>query len=101
MVKELLGAKPDGPGREAFLTRRAGVVETEKCYTLPEENKTFTPPPANFGGLRKAFCLPNLRLSDDLIQRRDIDYELLEFLTAPVTVQMMDPEQWLESWAIA
>ena len=73
------------------------MVEIEKCYTRLEESKTFTTcrlpaPLANFGGLQKAFCLPNLRLSENSMERRDIDLDLLEFLTAPVTVQMMDPE---------
>ena len=89
--------KPQGSGREAFLKRRAGVVEKEECIAQPEDSKTFSTSKlpdsdADTGRLRNAFCLPQLRLSDDLMVRRDIDLELLEFLTAPASVQMMDPE---------
>ena len=51
--------------------------------------------------LRDAFCRP-LQLSGDLMEQRDIDLELLEFLTAPVSVQGMDvtyqEEKWAEAW---
>ena len=74
--------------------------------TRPEESNTFTTSrlpdaDADSGRLRNAFCLPKLRLTDDLMERRDMDLELLEFLTAPVSVQMMDPEKWVEAWEIA
>ena len=45
--------------------------------------------------------LEQLWLSDDLMERRDIDLELLEFLTAPASVHMLDPEKWVEAWEIA
>ena len=82
------------------------MVEKQECITLPEESKTFTTsrlpdPDADSGVLRKACCLPELQLSNDVMERRDIDLELLEFLAAPVSVQMMDPETWIEAWAIA
>ena len=82
------------------------VVEKEECIAHPEESKTFTTSrlpdlDADTGRLRKACCLPQLRLSDDLMERRDIDLELFEFLTAPASVQMMDPEKWVETCEIA
>ena len=52
-------------------------------------------------GYENTVCLPQLRLSDDLMERRDIDLELFEFLVAPASVQMMDPEKWVEAWEIA
>ena len=98
-----LDAKPQDSGREAFLKRRVGVVEKEECIAQPEDSKTFTTArlpelDADIGRLRNACCLPQLRLSDDLMKRRDIDLELFEFLTAPASVQMMDPETWVEAW---
>ena len=106
MVKELLEAKPPGSGREAFLKRRSGDVEKEERIALPEQNKMSTTsrrpdPDADSCRLRRAFCLPKLRLGDDVMEQRDIDLELLEFLTAPVSVQMMDPEKWSEAWELA
>ena len=56
MVKELLDEKPQGAGREAFLKRRSGVVEIEKCYTLPEESKTFRPLLQTLAGYERRFA---------------------------------------------
>ena len=106
LVKESLEAKPPGPGREAFLIRRAGEVGEEEKIPLPGQNQMSMTsrqpdPDADSRWLRRAFFLPKLRLGDDVMEQRDIDLELLEFLTAPVSVQMMDPEKWIEAWELA
>ena len=117
MVKELLDAKPQGSGREAFLRRRAGVVERKGPISFRPEKPGSAASgrrghqechdelgtDAGRDRLKEAFCRP-LCLSYDVMEQRDIDLELLEFLTAPVSVQEMDPayreEKWAEAWEL-
>ena len=43
-------------------------------------------------GHDQAFHHPQMRLSDEVMDWRNIDLGLLEFLSVPVSVHMMDPE---------
>jgi len=96
LVKTVLVATPGGSGREAFLTRRAGVIE--KMDTLPVlfpgEQEVAVVHPDN----KKLFLfgLPaELMETEEL---KGIDFDLLEYLTAPVSVQLMEPQGWINVW---
>ena len=39
-----------------------------------------------------------LQLESTIMNERDIDFELLEFLTSPPSVQRMTPEEWQQAW---
>lgn len=39
-----------------------------------------------------------LQLPVQIMERRDVDLELLEFLTAPPSVQIQSPEMWVSAW---
>mmetsp|Transcript_17392 Transcript_17392/g.47462 ORF Transcript_17392/g.47462 Transcript_17392/m.47462 type:complete len:720 (-) Transcript_17392:152-2311(-) len=54
------------------------------------------PAEADYGRARKIVHL--LQLSPDVMEQRDVDLELLEFLTAPPSVQKLQPEMWLDAW---
>ena len=81
-----------GAGQVAFLQSHVGVVEKEERFDLSKESEGPTLEPADPGRLRKAFCLPDLSLNDEIMERGEFDLDLLEFLVAPISLQMIDPE---------
>ena len=92
ILKGVLEAAPAGSGREAFLTRRAGVIETETVIKIelpncPEGRETQALPcvDPDCDGQRRGVYL--LQLGEELMQQRGVDLEVLEFLTAPISVQ--------------
>ena len=54
------------------------------------------PPGEHCGPRRNQVHL--LQLSPELMHHRDIDEGLLEFLTAPLSVQKLSPDVWLDVW---
>jgi len=132
LVKEVLATGPNGPGREAFLLRRAGAVEREDRVNLPVDPQrlggSLQQQCRAEGGSEASFesCLtPNtgtattyrtagttasgdpgthrkhvrlLQLDGRLMERREVDLELAEYLTAPPSVQQMDPDMWTRAW---
>jgi len=121
-----LGAK--GPGREAFLTRRAGVIAADEPLInlrtdvsdsgrFPEEmqDEGYICPvassangPVIFTGAEDAetpftpFRFRNLPA--DVADLPDLDQDLVEFLTAPVSLQELtqqqEPGMWERAWEI-
>ena len=81
LVKEALQVTGERPGREAFLLRRAGVIDEEDRVELGEKPKTRW-----------------LMLDPEIMKEKTVSMELLEYLTAPPTVQEMFPEGWMEAW---
>ena len=71
----------EGPGREAFLLRRAGVIDEEGRIELGEKPKT-------------RWLMPD----PEIMKEKTVSMELLEYLTAPPSVQEMCPEGWIEAW---
>lgn len=51
---------------------------------------------ADYGPHRKHVRL--LQLDRRLLERRDVDLELAEYLTAPASVQELDPDMWTRAW---
>ena len=116
-MKELPEAKHDGPGREAFLMRRAGVIDSEErvelCPNLilpggleeehPSMNRTC-PSDASTAACREDLDghrkknIRLLQLDSAIMNERDIDFELLEYLTSPSSVQRLNPEMWQLAW---
>ena len=127
IVKMALGAMPELQGREGFLLRRAGAIETEEEWKLPgssagpdaqEDGFPSNDLPVegagsaasgqdapsqtdDFGPVKKhnavrlVQCDPSL-MEDDRV--KGLDLELLEFLTSPPSVQMLDPDMWMRVW---
>ena len=128
IVKMALAAQPNIEGREGFLLRRAGTIDTEEEWKLPGSNAgpdaqedgsssndllvegagsaasgQDTPSQTDvFGPVKKhksmrlVQCDPSL-MEDDRV--KGLDLELLEFLTSPPSVQMLDPGMWMSVWA--
>ena len=126
IAKSALDARLAGPGREAFLKQRAGVISEKTIVPLPLAsgdglqqsaklagaynseggNVDRLEPPTDAAGVpadksRRRKNNPLLQLSADLMENRDIDFDLLEYLCAPVSVQQMYPESdemWARTW---
>lgn len=139
LVKRVLATGPQGSGREAFLLRRAGAVESEEPVRLPssscadaEKSRGDTEGASEASGeqTRSAGDYPGGRLGGDegvsltgeeklpgspeypphrkhvrllqldqsLMESRDVDLELAEYLTAPASVQQLDPDMWTRAW---
>ena len=81
LVKDALQVTVEGPGREAFLLRRAGVIDEEGRIELGEKPKTRW-----------------LMLDPEIMKEKTVSMELLEYLTAPPSVQEMCPEGWIKAW---
>ena len=135
LVKEVLEASPEGPGREAFLMRRAGVIDGEErvelgqnwmtrlsgsgvnsigedtvassaddasecstavssmSATFSSDASTACPEDVRYGRRMKNIRL--VKLDASIMNERDIDFELLEYLTSPASVQRLNPDMWL------
>ena len=138
LVKEVLEASPEGPGREAFLLRRAGVIDEEErvelgqiwmtrlsgsgvnsidedtvassaddvseCSTavssvtpaLRSDASTVCPEDVYYDRRMKNIHL--VQLDASIMNERDIDFDLLEYLTSPTSVQRLNPDMWLAAW---
>ena len=131
IVMAVLEASSEGPGREAFLMRRAGAIDAEdRIPCTPGDspqpvdesgddsrgfNSALMPlvsgkssqssrqtsdasewSDTEFGRRRKNIRF--LQLDGDLMNERHIDFELLEYLTSPPSVQRLEPEKWISAW---
>ena len=127
IVKMALAASPDLPGREGFLLRRAGAIDTEEeiklasnetCEAqedgspidgaLPDQGASSAvagqdalSQTDDFGPVKKhknvrlVQCNPALMEDENV---KDVDLDLLEYLTSPPSVQTLDPDMWMLVW---
>ena len=86
-LTEVLHALPEGSGRELFLERRAGSIQSMTVLDLPLQSRHFP-----------QFMLPSAKLLwnfDEL----DIGLELLGFVCSPPCVQRQQPELIVAAWS--
>ena len=63
----------------------------------PPSQPHFAPPPPPPPPRRSEVHMLQLK-KEQIMEDRDLDEELLEYLTAPPSVQMLSPETWLDVW---
>ena len=84
LVQDVLSLRIDGPGREAFLTRRAGMFaqseEVSEVVLRPSSNQKME--------VRDFPCFTVV--ADDQFCRQ-VDEDLLEFMTASSVAQSLSP----------
>ena len=64
--------------------------------TLPSDASTACREDMDYGRRKKNIRL--LQLDASIMNERDIDFELLEYLTSPASVQRLNPEMWQGAW---
>ena len=117
LLRRVLTHSPEGPGREAFLLRRAGAIEQVESVNLPcvhlsRNHRSDVP----HGNLIMDKCNRNTYLSEQLKSPmmygsleplaatwENIHDDLFDFLTAPPSVQSMyehAEDMWQEVWSI-
>lgn len=79
-----LDAEKDGVSGEVFLAERSLVIESETDLR------------DIIGVPRRNFLM--IRLDDGIMEEKDIDLELAEFLTSPPSAQCLDQEMWRNAW---
>ena len=123
IVERALADEPEGfTGRERGQIHRAGKISEESRILMPgytfEDLRNMRKGEAEAAFAAAApvvavpvpsspSCPPPPRKSevhmlqlkkDEIMEDRDLDEYLLEYLTAPASVQMLSPETWLDVW---
>ena len=117
LLRRVLTMSPEGPGREAFLTRRAGAIEQVEAVNLPYvQLSRVHHPDVPHGNLIMEKCNRNTHFSEQLRGQKmgesmeqlaaawkNIHDDLFDFLTAPPSVQSMyenAEDMWQEVWSL-
>jgi hypothetical protein len=91
LVQDVLSLRIDGPGREAFLTRRAGMFaqseEVSEVVLRPSSNQKM-----------EVSDFPCFTVVADDQFCMQVDEDLLEFMTVPSVAQSLNPEMHVAVW---
>ena len=113
LLRRVITLNTEGPGREAYHTRRAGAIEQVEAVELPYvQLSPVHRPDVPHGILIMENCNRSAHFSEQLrgqkmgmeqLAWKNIDVDLFEFLTAPPSVQSMYENaegMWQEVWTL-